>query len=232
MRSITLLVTLALALSGTSGCGGATPDADPQDVPVALDADVASAGDAPDGPSPDAVASGDAEADALAVDAEVSVAPELTGVSLIDNWAWTLVAVAEDPFVVDGGPAPDLCPESELQAEDTPDGIWFDISTEGCAWATIRQPLLRAVAPGDQVRVTVVHFEIEAGDTDYTLRVALGDEAEAIWTETVELGEGYELIEATVTVDGDHPEGAPIYYHVGNHGENNWSLVAIDLLVP
>lgn len=157
---------------------------------------------------------------------------EPTVISLIDNTVWALVDVDGDPFVVDGGPSPDLCPESDIQWEYTPDGIWLDVSTEGCAWATLQQPLLHAVAAGDLVRVTVVHFEIYAGDTDYTLRVALGADAEIIWTETVALGAGYEVIQATVSPLNDHAEGAPIWYHVSNHGENNWSLVAIDLLVP
>ena len=72
---------------------------------------------------------------------------------------------------------------------------------------------------------------ISAG-VDYTLRVALGQEAEEIWTQSVALGAGYEVIEATVSPTGAHAAGAPIWYHIGNHGENNWSLVAIDRLVP
>lgn len=170
--------------------------------------------------------------DALTEDAGADDAVEPAVVSLIDNTAWSLVGVDVDPFVVDGGPSPDLCPESDIQSEDTPDGVWLDVSTEGCAWATLQQPLLHPVAAGDLVRITVVHFEILAGDTDYTLQVALGPDAEVIWTESVALGAGYEVIQATVSPSVAHAQGDPIWYHVSNHGENNWSLAAIDLLVP
>ena len=162
--------------------------------------------------------------------AEVDTAPELT--SLIDNNAWTLVTEAADPFLSGDQSPTDPCPESEIQAENTPDGVWLDVSTEVCAWVTLQQPLLHPVSPGDQVQITVVHFEVYAGETDYTLTVAMGEAAETLWTKTVPLGSGFELIEETVAVPGDHVVGVPIWYHISNHGENTWSLVGIDLLGP
>lgn len=165
----------------------------------------------------------------LADDTDVSAAPPAE-LSLIDNAAWDLVPVDLDPFVTEGDPAPDVCPASELTPETTPEGLWFDVSTEGCSWTTVSQPLAESVPSGAQIRITVVHWEIEAGDEDYTLAVALGSAADVVWSVEVALESEFDTLGGVVTVPDAYAPGDPIWFHVGNHGENTWSLTEIVLL--
>ncbi len=152
--------------------------------------------------------------------------------SLVDNTAWHLVSVDDDPFVTSDGPAPDLCPDADVGAETTPDGVWLEIDTTGCAWATLSQGLLEEVPAGSHIHIVVTHFELVAGDTDYTVRVALGEDAEPLWETEVALGSAYALLETTVEVATAYDVGAPIWFHVSNHGTNNWALVTVERITP
>lgn len=166
--------------------------------------------------------------DALPGDLETD-GEEVGATPLSDPSAWSQVAADVDPFVT-AGDDPDVCPASDSHPEETPDGTWFEVRTDGCAWYTGSQPLLAAVPAGASVRITLVHGEVLAGDEDYTVSIALGDPPETVWTRAVPLETGDETLEETVAVAGDHDAGAPIWFHLSNHGENTWSLAGIDLL--
>ncbi len=145
--------------------------------------------------------------------------PSLT--PLVDMYAFE--AASDDPW----GPAPNeaiLCTSDDWKAEDTPDGDWFDISTEFCNHATVAQPLLAPVATGQAMQVLVYFSSIEDGDGPYTVAAAVGDPPEVIWETTVDPPAEDTVLSGTWVATRDVAAGEPAYYHVSNHGMNVWSL--------
>lgn len=150
------------------------------------------------------------------------------GEALVDNTAWTVIAAEVDPFASAERPAADVCPASDSGPELTPDGVWFEVSTEGCAWFTGAQPLAVALAAGDEVRVRFIHGEVEVGETDYELAIALGEPMKVVWSKTVLKGAGEATFDETFTLAEAYAAGVPVRLHLSNHGANTWQLAVLE----
>lgn len=149
-----------------------------------------------------------------------TAAPEW--LTLVDPAAWTLVPAEGDPFA------------------DKPDGAeclasgysglegFFEVDTGVCAYGTFTQPLLQGVAAGEPLHLVYWH------DTLWSEEPAQGHLA-------IQVG-GSLLHEAYVDIPADaeiYPldleapaalaEGDPVYFHVHNHGYNNWALGELEV---
>jgi len=143
---------------------------------------------------------------------------------LVNMYAFESVALNSDPW----GPATDpavLCTPDDWKSETTPDGDWFDVNTAFCNYMTVTQTLLAPISTGESMLIQVYFSSIEEGEGPYTVAAAIGEPPVVIWETTVEVPAEDTVLSGTWVATRDVAMGEPAYYHVSNHGINNWSLI-------
>lgn len=151
-------------------------------------------------------------------------------VSLVEPTAWQVAEAAADPFWQARPPNTEPCVEFWTDVEDSApiiDGTWFKVETAKCNYLTAAQPLLEAVKEGDSLEVMMHHYPIIFGEGPYTLAVQIGAGPVAWMRTTPAVPLGQTWIQETFTAPSEAPAGTPIYWHVQNHGKNEWALYDI-----
>ena len=140
-------------------------------------------------------------------------------VSLVAADAWDLVVdPADDPW---GALRPDdaECPARAWDVE----GDTFEVDTGSCTWGTFWQPAALGVRAGMPVDLVVWHLDLWAPEPATGL-AGIALDGEIIWEETAEIPGDEAIWSATVTAPRDVPAGAPVTFHVHNHGTNAWRI--------
>jgi hypothetical protein len=137
---------------------------------------------------------------------------------LVSPDAWRLASVGEDPF--SDRPAQVNCIEQSIVIE----GEAVEISTDECSYATLVQPLQTEVTACETLRATIAHFPL-VSETPATAHVVLRAGERTIWEQTIPIptDAGVHAVEAA----GPFPAGAPLYFHVHNHGANDYYLASV-----
>lgn len=145
--------------------------------------------------------------------------------ALINNALWRIVEPSADPFARD--PARPCPPGSGL---DEPLGgeLVYAIRTERCPSLTVRQSSRRPVLAGDTISVRAYHFPLTAPEDATALMVLRLGEQEIFRRELAIPRDASELSDTWVA-DQDYPQGTPLLFHVENHGENEYALIAVDV---
>lgn len=199
------LVPFVRLLSGCSS-GGQTAD----------DAGAFDAASAPD-------AAEDAQAlDAADADDSEAAAPHAS--SLVHNALWTPVSGQDDPFgSLAGGCAPDSFGEESLGGE-----LVFYVRTERCTPLTVTQRSRAAVQAGATLRVRAYHFPLTAPEGAVaTLVLRLGEDE--IFREEIPIPSDQQELTSTWSAPRSVPEGTPVWFHVENHGANEYALISVDV---
>ncbi|MFT4974841.1 MAG: hypothetical protein ACI8S6_000724 [Myxococcota bacterium] len=171
-------------------------------------------------PSPSQSDSGGVEDTAAAWLEELVSDPST--VTLVEAGAWVEVGTESDPF----SDRPESVECSALGYGD--ENGYFEVDTEACGYGTFRQPLLHDVGEGEELLIVYWFLELWSADEGAEGHVAIA------------LEDGELLVDSQVAIPGD-PEtrkvwldapralaaGEWIYFHVHNHGYNNWSLGTI-----
>lgn len=141
---------------------------------------------------------------------------------------WVLVPPAEDPFA----PAPDapFCTADNIRMEPFGTGgpIALDVDTSlGCGWATLTQPLATDIAAGEKVTIRVFYFsQTTFPAAEAELAVSFG--GEVFWSDQVAIPASSSITPQTpIVADRDVPAGTPVHFHLGNHGDNSWTLLEL-----
>jgi hypothetical protein len=145
---------------------------------------------------------------------------------LVDMEAFTLVEPTDDPFEPSANAA--LCTGDEVRAEPFGNGpVALDVDTnDACGWATVVQPSLVDLAEDDHVLPRVFYFSQQTFPAAIAqLAVRIGDET--IWSHPVEIPTGSDVVAPELAPALQAAEGTPIYFHIGNHGANVWSLLEL-----
>lgn len=165
-------------------------------------------------------------AEAAAADAQFddsTVKPGLR-VSIVSPEHWTLLDAGEDPFadrlsVVD-------CLTAGVTAETLSDELVLGVETGWCAYLTARQPTRLALAVGDVLKVRLWHFELSAPEPAEA-HAALVVAGLSVLDERIAIPQAGGLIVRQLRVEQAIPAGAPVYFHLHNHGANSWALVEV-----
>jgi len=152
---------------------------------------------------------------------DTAVAP----VSLIDNTAWAVVPPEEDPFWPEASEPENVCLPEDYGPEEQPDGIWFEVKTEDCAYLTVTQTLLHDIEAGTSINFRLWHFSVTIGSTDYRLAISLGPDSDIFWEAQVPVPSDSHLFYGTIEAEKSYPAGSPVYFHISNHGSNDWGLI-------
>ncbi|MDB4974017.1 MAG: hypothetical protein JWN48_2358, partial [Myxococcaceae bacterium] len=79
---------------------------------------------------------------------------------------------------------------------------------------------------GETLKVRLWHFELSAPEPA-TAHVAVLVDGLAILDETVPIPAAGGLLIKELRVPRPIPAGAPVYFHLHNHGANSWALVEV-----
>lgn len=146
-------------------------------------------------------------------------------VALVDPTAWAQVPAPQDPLA-DHRPAEVQCPIGGWLYE--PQG--FEVNTLMCNYAMFSAPSQAAVLAGSRVVATLYHFDLVAAEPA-TAHVALLLGELLLWETEVEIPGKANAFNIDVVVDATIPAGTPVYFHLHNHGQNTWTLGAIEVEV-
>jgi hypothetical protein len=156
-------------------------------------------------------------------------APPPTG-ALINPFDWVATPTDEDPFMLsmELEPPEDMtCDPMAHKTEEVSPGVWsYSIETERCHWLTLQQSTALPIKAGDRLRMKVWHFELNAGaPANAHLGLATPYETLLIAEEPIPQPGGMVTLDALFTQD--LPQGAPLYFHLDNHGANSWHLLEV-----
>jgi hypothetical protein len=148
---------------------------------------------------------------------------------LVDVDAWQFVEPADDVV----WPAPDdalFCTADDLQVQPIGDVEALEIDTRfGCGWATATQPSLMAASAGDVVRLQIFYFP-QASFPEAVANVGFAIDGDVVVSVDVPIPADGGVLSPEVVLTRDVAAGAPVAFHVGNHGDNSWNLTRADLV--
>ena len=142
---------------------------------------------------------------------------------LVEKDAWVPVDAANDPFA---GHRPAAEVDCRRGLGWLVEDQGFEIRTLGCNYAMFSQPSRAPIAPGDLVVAMLYHFDLVAAEPA-TAHVALAIGERVIWEKTVEIPGRANVFNIEVPADFSAPAGTPVYFHLHNHGRNNWTLASM-----
>ena len=144
--------------------------------------------------------------------------------ALVHNALWRAVSAADDPFASE----PSDCPADSYGEELLGGELVFFVRTEWCSPLTVRQSSRVALEAGERVHIRVYHFPLTAPeDGRAVLVLQIGDTE--MWRGEFEIPSDAEDIGIEWSADQAYPMGTPIWFHVENHGANEYALVALEV---
>ena len=190
----------------------------PQDATVVVEAAADAAPVAEDGAAPITMEAGAADA---AADSSGQGAGRA---ALVLPDSWTRLDVGTDPFT--DRPVTVDCRPDGVAAELLADERVLGVDTGFCSYLTAQQATRRAVAAGEVIKVRLWHFELSAPEPAEAHAVILVDGL-SVLDEHIPIPSPGGLIVRQLRVERDVPVGAPVYFHLHNHGANSWALVEV-----
>ncbi len=147
--------------------------------------------------------------------------------SLVDHRLWERVEGADDPWHADRPEDIETCGDTALIVEEWGDDVWLDLSTQRCAYVTVRQPLQADVPEGAEVSLRIWHFKLTEWEGIFHLAYQLGRSGPPEWSLEQEVPADSSLITDTWRASRDYAAGDDLYFHLANHGDNSWSLLEL-----
>lgn len=93
--------------------------------------------------------------------------------ALVEHSDWSGVPRVKDPFNVDGA-APPACESAGYRIDG--DRGWLEIDTGQCSWVTLSAAARSPLAKGQELRLELSHFELEADEpADARVELAFAD---------------------------------------------------------
>lgn len=99
-----------------------------------------------------------------------------------------------------------------------------------CNWLTLEQPSLRDIRAGDEVEIRMRHSSLTAPvpNGEAHMVFAIGDEVALDYN--VLIPSDFAFPSEVWTAPRDFPAGTPVYFHVDNHGSNEYMLIEVNVL--
>jgi hypothetical protein len=149
-------------------------------------------------------------------------------VSLVDHSLWSEVGAADDPW--DDRPDPVDCSPLGWYPEDFGGEASLQILTGLCNYLTLEQPSAVAIAEGDLLHLRLVHFDLYATQRYWRpyapeAHVALTVDDQLVWEHRIPIPATADVYRPYVSAPFAAPEGAPVRFHLHNHGANTWNFI-------
>jgi hypothetical protein len=141
---------------------------------------------------------------------------------------WVRVTDADQDLFADQRPSSAVCDDAGWLFDPLTQTL--EVQTEVCDYLTVGQPTQVALEPGDVITVFAYHDLLTASEpAQGYMALAIGGQIE--WEHNVPIPGDPGVIEQQFTIDRALPVGAPMQFHVHNHGPNTWELAAV-LVTP
>jgi len=144
-------------------------------------------------------------------------------VSLTD---WSSVSRDADPFVTGAATAPP-CVGSGFVVETDYD--WLEIDTGLCNWVTLAASAHDAVANGQQLELSISHYDLNAAapaEAELQLRF---EDCDA-WSKTIPIPSAAQVEREQFASPCALNQGGTVLFHLHNHGQNTYQLQALSSL--
>jgi hypothetical protein len=151
-----------------------------------------------------------------------------TTTMVIDPDGWEVLDGAADPFAAER-PGEAACDPSAVTQEVFGGEPALEVWTGLCDWVSVTQPLLAAVPAGAEVTLRLWHFELTA-PAPGSARLAVAIDGEPVWQTTLVIPAASGLVRETWTLPRAAAAGAPIVFHLDNHGANTYALLEISAI--
>jgi hypothetical protein len=138
---------------------------------------------------------------------------------------WMPVPAETDPLAAHR-PADVNCPLGGWLFE--PQGL--EINTLQCNYAMFGQPARAAIVKGARVVASLYHFDLVA-EAPATAHVALLVGDSLVWEQEIAIPGKANAYAIDVPAPFAADPGTPVYFHLHNHGQNTWTLGAIEVEV-
>ena len=142
--------------------------------------------------------------------------------------AWTPATPEDDPFAQEGDPA--ACPAEGYGPEMLGPEPTFEIRTGTCDPLTVEQPAMRSRGGCGGLMLRLWHYALfSAGGERAEGRLGLSIGQEVVWEKVLTIPRPSGLVYERVEVE-PFEEGAPLRFHVRNHGANTYELIEMSLV--
>lgn len=149
---------------------------------------------------------------------------ERIAAALVDHGDW--VPAAQEPGELrDHAPTELRCPNEAWQV--TSDGV-LDVSTGDCNYFAVEQPALRDVPAGSVVSFTLSHLDLfDPNSESAQAHVALMIGSSLLWERTVPIPSPALIYHEQIILEDAVSADDPVFFHLHNHGTNEWKLLDI-----
>lgn len=147
--------------------------------------------------------------------------------SLIDTRAWQPVSVGNDPLANERPPEV----HCDLGRGYLHEESGFDVNTGSCNYGMFSQRSLARIYRGARIKVYLYHFDLVSSEPAEAHVAVLAGER-TLWEASVPIPSKANAYDLEFKADFSAAPGMPLYFHVHNHGQNNWTLMKMEVQVP
>ena len=145
-------------------------------------------------------------------------------IALVHNEAWEVVEPLVDDFAVSTQLSDECIQGDGFLSEVFGEDLIFSVDTGKCASVTVEQLLLNNLPAHAFVTGRVWHFSLSA-EKPAMAWVAITIDDTLVWSEQIAIPADSGLILIKWRTALPFSAGAPIRFHVQNHGSNTWHLI-------
>lgn len=140
------------------------------------------------------------------------------GTELVDLSNWSMVDLEND-ILKEHQPEEIECDISAFAVEIDQ----LEIRTDYCNYAAIEFEILKDISAGTTIEALVLHTGLWALE-DAEAHFAFYINGELFWEEYRPIPSDTEFFFEEKVIDKDIPQGSQLYFHLHNHGANDWKL--------
>jgi hypothetical protein len=149
--------------------------------------------------------------------------------TLIDNEVWETTDSDTDPYT--DRPTQSDCPAGSHGIEELNGEVTYAVTTDFCDYLTLTQETSAEVLARDTLHYRVFHFGLTGPDSARAhVALRLGDQP--LLDEWMDIPADSALHAGDVEAGRDFPAGTPVYFHVHNHGSNEYSIIELSAEAP
>ena len=152
----------------------------------------------------------------------------VVGIPVVAMDGWETVSEADDPFAAQRQ-SWHYCDPSGIDVEEVQSGQALAVDTGLCNFATVRQPMVVALRPGDTLRLELWHGLLDAPEVA-TATVVVATPDRELLRGTFPIPSPSQQTALTTTVDVAVSAGTTLYLHLNNHGDNAWNFLTLERL--
>ena len=140
---------------------------------------------------------------------------------------WEEVAAEDDP----AGDRPDAinCPTGSWTQEDLVGEASVEIDTGLCNYLARGQPALTVLEEGDTLHLRLWHVALYS-DSVSQAHAALYVADSLVWEADIPIPSDAGMVQPEILVEEDTLPGAPMVFHLHNHGFTTWNLLPVEVV--